>query len=166
MEEQGHTCMEKTLLIKLMSRMSVDSHPHTHTHTHWLCHPSIRSYHNVVLQSQNWLLSLFIHEVTLIPQWTPLFGMEAVALFTFPATEADELSFQEGDIIKVSDAFFFFLDCWNLTKCCMIARLYICVYRWQKWRTILAGSQQKSKGNVATYHRTTFPFSLIRKTFY
>uniref|UniRef100_H2TRK1 GRB2 related adaptor protein b n=1 Tax=Takifugu rubripes TaxID=31033 RepID=H2TRK1_TAKRU len=29
--------------------------------------------------------------------------MEAVALFSFPATEADELSFQEGDIIKVSD---------------------------------------------------------------
>lgn len=32
--------------------------------------------------------------------------MEAVALFSFPATEADELSFQEGDIIKVSAAFF------------------------------------------------------------
>uniref|UniRef100_A0A674P1L7 Osteoclast-stimulating factor 1 n=1 Tax=Takifugu rubripes TaxID=31033 RepID=A0A674P1L7_TAKRU len=29
--------------------------------------------------------------------------MEAVALFSFPATEADELSFQEGDIIKVTE---------------------------------------------------------------
>ncbi|TWW58867.1 GRB2-related adapter protein, partial [Takifugu flavidus] len=51
----------------------------------------------------NWLLSLFIHEATLFPQWTPLFGMEAVALFSFPATEADELSFQKGDIIKVTE---------------------------------------------------------------
>lgn len=30
--------------------------------------------------------------------------MEAVALFSFPAAEADELSFQEGDIIKVRAA--------------------------------------------------------------
>lgn len=28
---------------------------------------------------------------------------------------------------------------------------------------ILAGSQQKSRGSVASYHRTTSPSSLIRK---
>lgn len=39
-----------------------------------------------------------------------LSGMEAVALFSFPATEADELSFQEGDIIKVRAALLS-LDC-------------------------------------------------------
>lgn len=112
MEEQGHTCTEKTLLIKVMSTMSVDSHLHTHTHR--LCHPIIRSHHDVVLQSQNWLLSLFIHEARPLPKSKPLPGMEAVALFSFPATEVDELSFQEGDIIKVRAAFF----CLWIVKTC------------------------------------------------
>lgn len=107
--------------------MSVDSHPHARTHT--LCHPIIRSHHDVVLQSQNWLLSLFIHEARPFPKSKPLPGMEAVALFSFPATEVDELSFQEGDIIKVRAAFFLSPDCQNLPKSCMIARLYICVCR-------------------------------------
>lgn len=30
-----------------------------------------------------------------------VFGMEAVALYTFRATEGDELSFSKGDILKV-----------------------------------------------------------------
>lgn len=30
-----------------------------------------------------------------------VFGMEAVALYTFRATEGDELSFNKGDVLKV-----------------------------------------------------------------
>lgn len=30
-----------------------------------------------------------------------VFGMEAVALYTFRATEGDELSFNKGDMLKV-----------------------------------------------------------------
>lgn len=49
--------------------------------------------------------------------------MEAVALFSFPAAAADELSFQEGDILKVSAASF--LGSPDLAKFCVIARLCV-----------------------------------------
>lgn len=165
MEEQGHTCTEKTLLIKLMSRMSVDSHLHTHTHT-------------LIMSSLNQVLSQCCPPITELASvslhsWSDTISTVDTSLrdggrgsLLLPCNRSRRAQFpgrrhHQGECC----IFFFFLDCWNLTKRCMSAWLYICVYRWQKWRTILAGSQQKSRGSVATYHRTTFPSSLIRKTF-
>lgn len=53
--------------------------------------------------------------------------MEAVALFSFPATEADELSFQEGDIVKVTAAFDFLLRLLKLDKALHDCNIGLCL---------------------------------------
>lgn len=95
----------------------------------------------------------------------PLVSMEAVALFSYTASEADEISFQRGDVIKVSvlSEWWFELDktaCWSETGHCTFAPR-----RWQKWMTTLVGSRQRFRGSAATCQRTTSLSSLIRKNF-
>lgn len=43
--------------------------------------------------------------------------MEAVALYTFRATEGDELSFNKGDLLKVKKRLFYFVLCIYLFLC-------------------------------------------------
>ncbi|KAG7486702.1 GRB2-related adapter protein-like [Solea senegalensis] len=56
----------------------------------------------IVLLSSTHTFSPFIHEVKLF-SWLTLLRMEALALFSFTASEADEISFHRGDIIKVTE---------------------------------------------------------------
>lgn len=71
------------------------------THTHSLSHLVIVSSSCCLLLTQ--LFSLFFHGVKVFSGLTLLFlsSMEAVALFSFTASDAAEISFQKGDIIKV-----------------------------------------------------------------
>ena len=63
---------------------------------------------------------------------TLLLTMEAVALFSFTASEADEISFQKGDVIKVSVwmlGFRGFGHSNKLAKVNKVERLHVCTVR-------------------------------------
>lgn len=65
---------------------------------------------------------------------TLLLTMEAVALFSFTASEADEISFQKGDVIKVSVWMLGFRGFGHLNKLAKVnsnkvERLHVCTVR-------------------------------------
>lgn len=73
-----------------MSRLSMAARPLPTTRTDYL-----------ILPSRCCPLSFFM-KWSYFEDSISLSSMEAVALFSFTASEKDEISFQKGDIIKVS----------------------------------------------------------------
>lgn len=114
----------------------------------------LRSTHSALLSRHSWTeaVSLCL-SLSVCPP-----SMEAVALFSFTASEADEISFEKGDIIKVSGSVVIRL----VDSLCLSLTVRVCC-RWRKWRMILAGTQQRSRGSVALSPRTTYLCSLTRK---
>lgn len=142
--------------------MSVTACTHTQTHTDYLI-----LYSSVILQMRSTLTAVLpLHswgEIVLGSSVPVHHGGGGTFLLCSIRSRRDQ--FPEGrdhQGMLVSVAF-------NLLKVTQRLHSYteiivhVC-YRWQKWRRILAGSQQRSGGSVATCRRTTFPSFLISKT--